>query len=188
MTILTLWSTVNKNRKSLLECPMITAFVAAFDAKSSMTRNCGNCAWMVGTGLLMKYLNKHMAYICKFHICLFLSVLIKTNHTAHMYSRIKTLKHNVGTTLQLSQHGCKNLTHTSKTRHVKRTQLIELKGSRFGCFLLFQTAKNRTQWNRRVKWCEVQIRTIARKSSIGGYYICAGWLDILKNWWNLTDL
>ena len=43
----------------------------------------------------------------KFHI--FLSVLKKTN-TLHMCGGIKTLKHNVWTTLRLAYHGCKNLT------------------------------------------------------------------------------
>ena len=84
-----------------------------------------------------------------------------------MYGCIKTLKHNVGTTVRLAYHGCKNLTDTSKTRHVKRIRLVELLGSWFACLLLFQTAKNRMQRNRRAKWCEVQIRTVARKSSIG---------------------
>ena len=41
-----------------------------------------------------------------------------------MRGSIKTLKHNVRTTLQLSYHGCKYLTHTSKTPHVKRTQMV----------------------------------------------------------------
>ena len=41
-----------------------------------------------------------------------------------MSGGIKTLKHNVMTTLQLAYHDCKNLTHTSKTRHVKRTQMV----------------------------------------------------------------
>ena len=36
----------------------------------------------------------------------------------------KTLKHNVRTTLQRAYHGCKNLTHTNKIRHVKRTQMV----------------------------------------------------------------
>jgi len=36
----------------------------------------------------------------------------------------KTLKHNMNSTLQLAYHGCKNLTHTSKTRQVKRTQMV----------------------------------------------------------------
>jgi len=63
-----------------------------------------------------------MAYVFyKNHMCFFLSVLKKTN-TLHLYGTcggIKTLKHNVRTTLQLAYHGCKNLTHTRKTRHVK---------------------------------------------------------------------
>jgi len=148
----------------------------------------------------------------------------------------KTLKHNVRTTLQLSYHGCKYLTHTSKIPHVKRTQMIVTvkftirvtslprwnkqgiktvidsllitpvewsylntdmrkfetsqkeesralsadfskacrKPSRafncslFACFLLFQTGKNRMQLNYRMKRCVVKIRTVARKSSIGG--------------------
>ena len=41
-----------------------------------------------------------------------------------MCGRIKTSKHNVKTTLQLAYHRCKNLIHTSTTRHVKRTQMI----------------------------------------------------------------
>jgi len=163
-----------------------------------MTRNCENCAWPAGIGLLISrgqstenatvelFEKTHGLHFCNFHICLFLSVVIKINHTAHMYGCMKTLKHNVGTTLRLAYHDCKNLTHTSKTRHVKRTQLVELLGSRFACLLLFQTAKNRTQRNRRAKWqCEVQIRTVAKKSSIEGYYICARRLDIMKIGYNL---
>jgi len=42
-----------KNSKSLLECPTITALVATFNAKSSMIRNCGNCAGLEGRGLLI---------------------------------------------------------------------------------------------------------------------------------------
>ena len=41
-----------------------------------------------------------------------------------MCGGIKTLKHNVKNTLQLAYHGCKNLTRTSKTRHVKRIQMV----------------------------------------------------------------
>ena len=50
----------------------------------------------------------------------------KTNtlHLCSMRGGIKTLKHNVRTTLQLSYHGCKYLTHTSKTPQVKRTQMV----------------------------------------------------------------
>jgi len=38
-----------KNSKSLLECPTITALVAALDSKRSMTRNCWNRTWLSGT-------------------------------------------------------------------------------------------------------------------------------------------
>ena len=158
-----------------------------------MTRNRGNCVWSVGTGLLIStrertenatveiFEKTHGLHFCKFHICLFLSVLIKTNHTAHMYGCIKKLKHKWGPRYNSLTTAVKN-THTSKTRHVKRTQLVELLGSRFACLLLFQTARNRTQRNRLAKWCEVQIRTVARKSSVGAYFSCAGGLDILKIW------
>ena len=68
-----------------------------------------------------------MAYgFYKNHICFILSVFKKTN-TLHLYSMcsgIKTLKHNVRTTLPVAYHGCKILIHRSKTRHVKRTQMI----------------------------------------------------------------
>ena len=67
----------------------------------------------------LKHLTKHMAYVFyKNHICFFLSVLKKTN-TLHLYSicgGIKTLKHNVRTTLQLAYHDCKNL--TTRAKHV----------------------------------------------------------------------
>jgi len=69
-----------------------------------------------------------MVYVFyKNHVCSFLSVLKKKTNTLHLYSMcggIKTLKHNVRTTLQLAYHGCKYLTHTSKTRHVKSTQMV----------------------------------------------------------------
>ena len=43
-----------------------------------------------------------------------------------MCGGIKTLKHNVRTTLQVAYHGYKNLIglHRSKTRQVKRTQMV----------------------------------------------------------------
>ena len=72
-----------------------------------------------------------MVYIFyKNHICVFLSVLKKSN-TLHLYGMsggIKTLKHNVRTTLQLAYHGCKNLTHTSKTAHVQAVVGLRLGG------------------------------------------------------------
>ena len=53
--------------------------------------------------------------------------MAKKSNTLHLYSMcsgIKTLKHNVRTTLQLAYHGCKNLTHTSKIRQIKRNQMV----------------------------------------------------------------
>jgi len=98
-----------------------------------------------------------MAYVFyKNHICFFLSVLKK--NTLYLYSMcggMKTLKRNVRTTLQAAFHGCKNLTHTSKTRHVKRTQTIVIVKYTIRVFLTFKTCKNRTQLNCRVKRCEV---------------------------------
>ena len=135
-------SAVIKKFSIITEVPTITAFVAAFDAKAL------NCA-----ELLESYLaggnriidchrqtnrNRHswniwhntwstlfirgtsvFSYLCQ-------KKREKTNtlHLSSMRGGIKTLKHNVRTTLQLAYHGCKNLTHTSKTPHVKRTQMV----------------------------------------------------------------
>jgi len=73
----------------------------------------------------VEYLTKHMAYVFhKFHICFLLFVLKR--HTAHTCGRggIKTLKAQGEDHLQLVYHGCKNLTHTSKTCQVKCTQVV----------------------------------------------------------------
>jgi len=75
----------------------------------------------------------------KNHICFFLLVFKKTN-TLHLYNMcdcIKTLKHNVRTTLRLVYHGCKNLTHTSKTRQVKCTQMVVAVSFTIRVFLTF---------------------------------------------------
>jgi len=114
--------------------PTITAFVAAFNTKAL------NC-----TELLKSYLtgrdriinchrqtnrNRHNWNIWQntwstffVRITSVFSCLCskKQTITLHLYSicgGIKTLKHNVRTTLQLAYYGCKNLTHTSKTRCV----------------------------------------------------------------------
>ena len=72
-------------------------------------------------------MGKHLAYVFyKSPICFSYLCLKKTN-TLHLYSMcggIKILKHNVRTTLQVAYHDCKNLTHTSETHHVKRTQMV----------------------------------------------------------------
>jgi len=54
-------------------------------------------------------------------------ISVKKTDTLHLYGMsggIKTSKHNVRTTWQLAYHGCENLTHTSKTPHVQRTQMV----------------------------------------------------------------
>jgi len=166
-----------------------------------------------------------------------------------MCGGIKTLKHNVKTTLQLAYHGCKNLTHTSKTRHVKRTQMVvtvrftirvtslhrwnkqgiksvidsllitpvewsylntdvrkfetwqkeesraqsadsskayrkpsrAFNCSRFACFLLFQTGKNRMQLNCCVKRCGVKNQNRHKKVLSGG-------LNFRKGTWHTENL
>jgi len=54
-----------------------------------------------------------------------------------MYGGIKALKHSVWTTLRLAYHRCKNLTHTSKTRHVKRTQMVTTGKFTIRVFVIF---------------------------------------------------
>jgi len=116
--------------------PTITVFVAAFDAKALNCTELFKSYLAVGSRIInchqpkssqLKCLTKHMAYgFYKKHICFFLSVFKKTN-TLHLYSMcsgIKTLKHNVRNTLQVAYHGSKHLIHRSKTRQVKRTQMV----------------------------------------------------------------
>jgi len=66
----------------------------------------------------------------------------------------KTLKHNVRTTLQLAHHGCKNLTHTSKTRHEKRTQMVVAVRFTIRVFLTFSDRyeSNATKLSREKMW------------------------------------
>jgi len=54
-----------------------------------------------------------------------------------MCGGIMTLMHNVRTTLQHAYHGCKNLTDTSKTRHVNRTQMVATVRFSIRVFLTF---------------------------------------------------
>jgi len=68
-----------------------------------------------------------MAYVFdKNHICFVLCALKKQTHCTYIvcvmpyYFKAQRER----TTLQLVYHDCKNLTHTSKTRQVKRTQII----------------------------------------------------------------
>ena len=135
---ITLWKHGLKKFSIITEVPTITAFVAAFEAKAL------NCTELLesyqagGNRIINCYRqtnrNRHNWNIWQniwstffiritsvFLICVKKKQKNKTN-TLHAYS--KTLKHNVETTLQLAYHGCKNLTRTSKIRHVKRTHMV----------------------------------------------------------------
>ena len=132
-------STVIKKFSIIAEVPTITAFVAAFDAKAL------NCTELLESCLAggNRIINCHRQTNRNRHnwniwhntwstlfiriTSVFSYLFCKKTNTLHLYSMrggIKTLKHNVRTTLQLSYHGCKNLTHTSKTAHVQRTQMV----------------------------------------------------------------
>jgi len=244
--------------------PTITAFVAAFDAKAL---NCAELleSYLAGENRIInchRQTNRNRQNWNIWHstwstlfiriTSVFSYLYCKKTNTLHLCSMrggTKTLKHNVRTTLQLSYHGCKYLTHTSKTPHVKRTQMVVIdrfmirvtslpkwnkqgikicdwflayytcgvqlleyryaqvwniakrrkqrqsadfskayrKPSRafncslFACFLLFQTGKNRMQLNYCVKRCGGKIRTVARKSWIGG-------LKFRKGTWHSESL
>jgi len=114
------------NCGSLLKCPTITVLVATFVAKAfNHTESCNAC--LVGgktiiisigepnKNVTVKRLTKHMAYV-NFHISFFylcstlaskIYNFLKNKYTTHIFGGRKG-------------HGCKNLTHTSKRRHVKR--------------------------------------------------------------------
>jgi len=57
-----------------------------------------------------------------------------------MCGGIKTLKHNVRTTLQVAYHGCKNLTHEQNTSR-KCTQMVVTVTFTIRVFLIFQTVR-----------------------------------------------
>jgi len=95
-----------------------------------------------------------------------------------MYGGIKTLKHNVRTTLPLAYHWCKNFTQTSKTRQVKRTQIVATASFTIRD-LAFQTAKNGMQRNVARKNVRFKTGTVARKFAIGALHLRRG-LHILK--------
>jgi len=114
--------------------PTITAFVAAFNTKSL---NCKELLklYLAGRNKIIDChrqtnRNRHnwniwqntWLTLCMRITSVFLSVLNKNKktNTLHLHSMcggIKTLKHNVKTTLQVAYHGCKNLTHTSESRN-----------------------------------------------------------------------
>ena len=136
-------SMVIKKLSIITEVPTITAFVAAFDAdalnctelleshlagrnkiinchrQTNRNRHSWNI-WHNTWSTLVIRITSVFSYLCQ-------KKKKKQTHCTYIHSMrgsIKTLKHNVRTTLQLTYHGCKNLTHTSKTAHVKRTQMV----------------------------------------------------------------
>ena len=157
-----------------------------------MTRNCGNCAWLAGTRLLISRgeptENATVEIFDKTHGLRFLQVsdlsfLIcaqKHNHTARMYGGLKTLKHNVRTTLRFAYHGCKRLTYTRKTRRVKLTQMVVTLRCTICGFATFLDCKgsNATKPSRERMWGSNQNRR--QKVFSRGHYICAGVLTFWK--------
>jgi len=133
-------NTVIKNSKLLLECPRSLRLLLPSTQKRSIVRICWNPTWLAWTGLLTatgKPTEIATIEICdktrglrfwkESHLFFVICVQRKKTNTLHLYSMcggIKTLKHNARTTLQLAYHRCNNLTHTSKTRHVKRNQMV----------------------------------------------------------------
>jgi len=139
----------------------MTALVLVFGAKAFNDLELCNASLaggntiVISTGetnknITVKFLKKHMAYVnfTSLFSSLWSTLALKiynflnTKHTTHICSGRK-------------DKGCQNLAHTSKTRLVKHPKWLQLLGSQFDCLLLFQTAKNRVQRNRRAKGCDV---------------------------------
>ena len=136
--IITLRKYRHYNFSIITEVPTITAFVAAFDAKAL------NCTQLLESYLASgnRIINCHRQTNWNRHnwniwhntwstffirITYVFLICVKKTNTLHLYDMsggINTLKHNVRTKLQLAYHGCKNLTPTSKTVHVQRTQMV----------------------------------------------------------------
>ena len=123
-------STAIKKFSIIAEVPTITAFVAAFDAKAL---NCTELleSYLAGGNRIINWhrqtnRNRHSWNIwhntCSTLFIKFTSVFsypyCKKTNTLHLYSMrdIKTLKHNVRTTLQLSYHAV-HIWHT-RAKHL----------------------------------------------------------------------
>ena len=79
-------------------------------------------------------------------------------------------------------HGCKNFTYTSKTRHVKRTQMVVTVRFTIRVFLTFSYwyESNTTKLSCEEMW-SLKTRTVARKFWIGG-------LNLHKGTWHSENL
>jgi len=177
---------------------MITAFVAAFDAKAL---NCTDLlkSYLAGRNRIINCHRQANRYRHNWNIwqntwstfftritSVFSYLCSKKTNTLHLYSMcggIKTLKHNVRSTLQLAYHDCKNLTHTSKVRHVKHTQMVVTVRFTIRVFLTFSDwwESNATKLSLEKMW-SIKTRTVTtRKSWIGG-------LNLRKGTWHFENL
>ena len=179
--------------------PTITAFVAAFDAKALNSTERLIHLWgplptcLAETGLLTAtgkpteiatieiFHKTHGLRFYKNHIWFFLSVLKKqqkkSKHPTPVSMRgdITTVKHNVMTTLQLAYHGCKNITHMSETRQVKRTQMVVTVR-----FTIRVTSLHR--WNKqRIKICDWFFASFTCGVKLLEYRCVQVWI-IAKRW------
>ena len=116
----------------------------------------------------------HKNHICFFNC--FKKKQKKQTHCTYIACMVaKTLKQNVRTMLHLAYHACKNLTHTSKARHVKRIQMVVTVLFTIRVFLTFSAGEesNPTKLSREEMW-SLKTRTVARKSWIGGLNLRKG--------------
>ena len=114
-------STVIKKLSIITEVPTINTFVAAFDAKAS---NCTELleSYLAGGNRIINchrqtYRNRHNLNIWPNTWSTFFIRITSVFSYLYLYGMsggIKTLKHNVRTTLQLAYHGCKNLTRAKQ--------------------------------------------------------------------------
>ena len=177
---------------------MITAFVAAFDAKAL---NCTDLlkSYLAGRNRIINCHRQANRYRHNWNIwqntwstfftritSVFSYLCSKKTNALHLYSMcggIKTLKHNVRSTLQLAYHDFKNLTHTSKVRHVKHTQMVVAVRFTIRVFLTFSDwwESNATKLSLEKMW-SIETRTVAtRKSWIWG-------LNLRKGTWHFENL
>ena len=107
-----------KSSQSLLKCPRSLHLLLPSTQKRLIARNCWNLTLLAGTGLLTATGKPteittveifDTIHGLRFFIRI-TSVSKKKTNTLHLYGMsggIKTLNHNVRTTLQLAYHGCK---------------------------------------------------------------------------------
>ena len=175
--------------------PAISAFVAVFEAKAlNCTELLKSC--LAGGNRIINYhrqtnryrqngniwQNTWSTFFIRIRSVFYLFSQTNNNkktNTLHLYSMCggKEFKAQREDHAATAYHGCKNLTHTSKIRHVKRIQMVVTVtvGSRFAFFLLLKAGEesNATKLSREEIW-SLKTRTVARKSWIGGLNLRKG--------------